>query len=356
MAFRIGCCLLLLSLAWSSPTPGGPASAEPDADWQKAEAAHLKNIKQLTFDFVRAGEGYFSPDGRHIIFQAEEKGENPFYQIYIQELETGKHWRVSPGVGRTTCAYFHPTEKRVLWASSHLDPDAKKHQAEEIEKREEDRKAGRRRPYEWVFDEHMDIFESDWDGGNLKRLTDAKGYDAEGSYSADGKKIVFCSNRDGDLHIYLMDRDGKNVRQVTRAPQCYNGGPFLSPDGSQVIFRADRKEKGQLQIYVIKIDGSDERQLTDIKGVAWAPYWHPDGKHIVYTAAEHRPNERPNYDVWLMNVETGKQWRLTHAPGQDVLPVFSPDGKKLMWSSTRDGKMAGTQLFIADFLMPEQGK
>ena len=103
-------------------------AADPATDWQKEEAAYLKNIRQLTNDFVRAGEGYFSPDGKQIIFQAEEKeGGNPFYQIFVQDLASGSFRRVSPGVGKTTCAYFRPDGKKIIFASSHLDPDAKKH-------------------------------------------------------------------------------------------------------------------------------------------------------------------------------------------------------------------------------------
>ena len=123
--------------------------------------------------------------------------------------------------------------------------------------------------------------------------------------------------------------------------------------GKRVIFRSDRKAKDQLQLFVINADGTGERQLTDTEGVNWAPFWHPDGKHIIYTAAEHKPGVRPNYDLWWMNVETGEKTRITFAPGQDVLPVFSADGKKLMWTSTRDGRMPGSQLFVADFMVPE---
>jgi Tol biopolymer transport system component len=321
-------------------------------DWQQQEAAYLKNIRQVTHDFVRAGEGYFSPDGKQIIFQAEEKGENPFYQIYVMDLETGRFRRVSPGVGRTTCAYFRPDGKKIIFASSHLDPNYKAQYAEELKTREEEKKSGQRRKYIWAFDEHMDIFEANPDGSELKPLTTSKGYDAEGAYSADGKRIVFTSQRDGNLELWIMDADGKNARKLTNAPGCYNGGPFFSPDGKRVIFRADRKTKDELQIHVINSDGTGERQLTEIDGVAWAPYWHPDGKHIIFTAAEHKPGQRPNYDLWLMNVDTGEKTRITFAPGQDVLPVFSPDGKKLMWTSTRDGRMPGAQLFIADFEMP----
>jgi TolB protein len=330
--------------------------AQPEDGWKAQEAAHLRNIRAVTSDFVRAGEGYFSPDGTRIIFQAEEKDTgNPFYQIFVMDLATGKYRRISPGMGRTTCPFFSPDGKKVIYASSHRDPDAKKHQEAEYVQREEDRKAGRRRRYQWDFDPYMDIYEANPDGTGLKRLTEADGYDAEGSFSPDGRKIVFCSKRDGHLQLHIMDADGKNARKLTNAPNCYNGGPFFSPDGKRVIFRSDRKEKDRLQIYVINTDGTGERALTDNdKWVYWAPYWYKDGKHIIYTAADHSdPSVRPNYDVYWMNIDTGKTVRLTYSPGQDVLPVFSPDYKKIMWTSVRNGNPS-SQLYIADFTEPKE--
>src|SRR6185369_12765548 len=189
-------------------------SGDPAADWQKSEAKHLTNVKQLTSTFVRAGEGYFSPDGQAIIFQAEEKGENPFYQQFVMELKTGAFRRVSPGAGKTTCGFFSPDGKKIIFASSHLDPDAKKHYAPEIAQRAEEQATKKRRRYVWDFDPYMEIFEANLDGSGLKRLTDSKGYDAEGSYSPDGKHIVFCSNRSGpeNLELYIMNADGTNVR------------------------------------------------------------------------------------------------------------------------------------------------
>ena len=151
-----------------------------------------------------------------------------------------------------------------------------------------------------------------------------------------------------------MNADGTNVKKLTNTPDCYNGGPFFSPDGKKVIFRSDRKEKDRLQLYVINSDGTGEKALTaNDKWVYWAPYWYKDGKHIIYTAADHTDEKaRPNYDVYWLNIEDGKTVRLTHAPGADVLPVFDPEYKKIMWTSSRDGR-SPTQLYIADFSVPK---
>lgn len=340
---------MLAGLLLFVPQGGEPASQE---------GKYLKNIRQVTHGFVRAGEGYFSPDMKKIIFQAEERGvNNPFYQIYTLDLASKRSRRVSTGEGKTTCSYFHPDGKKIIFASSHLDPEASKYYTEEYKARAEERKTKKRRRYQWDFDPYMDIFEANPDGTKMKRLTKTKGYDAEGSYSPDGKHIVFCSNRSGEnnLELYIMQADGSNVRKLTNAPGCYNGGPFFSPDGKKVIFRSDRKKKDHLQLYVINVDGTGEKALTDnLNWVYWAPYWYRDGKHIVYTAADHSdPSKRPNYDLYWMNLETGKKIRLTTNPGADVLPVFSPDGRQIMWTSTR-AEDRSSQLFIADFTPPQE--
>ncbi|MBJ7431633.1 MAG: PD40 domain-containing protein [Gemmataceae bacterium] len=324
--------------------------------WQTSEQAYLKNITQLTSEFVRAGEGYFSPDAKNIIFQAEEKESgNPFYQIFTMDLANKKSVRVSPGIGKTTCSYFSPDGKKILFASSHLDPKSKEYYGEEYKLRDEEKKAGKRRTYKWDFDPAMEIFEANPDGSGMKRLTDSPGYDAEASYSPDGKSIVFCSNRSGaeNLELYIMDSEGKNVRKLTNAPGCYNGGPFFSPDGKRIIFRTDRKKKDNLQIHVIDVDGKNDRTLAEnLAWVQWCPFWYTDSKHILFAAADHSTMMRPNYDLYWMNVDSGKQQRITFAPGADILPVFTKDGKKMMWTSTRDGR-SPAQLYIADFTPPQ---
>src|SRR3954470_4741497 len=157
----------------------------------EGEARFLSNVRQLVFEGKRSGEGYFSSEGKAMVFQSEREPGNPFYQIYVLDLESGETTRVSPGSGKTTCAFFRPGSDEVLFASTHLDPAAKARQQAELEFRA----SGKQRRYSWDYDDHMDIFSAHRDGTALRRLTDAPGYDAEASYSPDGRQIVFCSLR-----------------------------------------------------------------------------------------------------------------------------------------------------------------
>ena len=351
------CAICLLCQAfWSARAALAEDSVEPN---------YLSGVRQVTAGYVRAGEGYFSPDGRTIIYQAIT-ADYPFYQIYTLPLDTRAEASlaaarlVSTGRGRTTCSYFAPDGTRILYASSHLDPQLSQTEERERQQQAEDARRGVRRRYDWSFDPHYDLFEADLQGRLLRRLTSEPGYDAEGSFSPDGKQIVFCSTRDGDPDLYIMDADGGHVRQLTNAPG-YDGGPFFSPDGRFVIFRSDRGKPEMLQIYCIGVDGQNETALThDDQWVHWAPYWHPTRPYLIWTAADHsQPGARPNYDLWLARyqVEGGKlsidpPRRVTDHPAADVLPVFSPDGAHLMWTSNRTPDHS-SQLFIADFRLPE---
>ena len=355
MKLCVGFCLL--GACFASTDRGLAADEASDRPSASVESRFLSNVRQVTSGFEKAGEGYFSPDAAQIIYQAI-RPEYPFYQIYTQPLAGGEPKLISTGRGRTTCSYFSPDGKRLLFASSHLDPNMDKTEADAIRQAEEDRKAGTRRRYSWDFDPYMDIFEADLDGKILRQLTDAKGYDAEGAYSADGKQIAFCSDRDGDPDIYLMNVDGSDVKQLTNAPG-YDGGPFMSPDQKWIVFRSDREKEHYLQIFVIGIDGKNETAVTASNGVNWGPYWHPTEPYIIWSGADHsNPRARPNYDLWLVRYEVqdgkftvGDPIHITDSMAADVLPVFTPDGKQLMWTSTRTDDHS-SQLFIADFKLP----
>jgi len=329
------------------------------------EAKLLANPRQITGGMEKAGEGYFSPDAKTIIYQAVPPGY-PFYQIYTQAApEAGdtaapRPHQVSTGRGRTTCAYFAPDGKSVIFASSHLDPKLDETEQKARDQIAEDKRTGKRRRYQWDFDPAMEIFRANLDGSGLTRLTDSPGYDAECAYSPDGKQIVFCSDRDGDPDLYIMNADGSNVRQLTDV-KGYDGGPFFSPDGKWIVFRSDRKQENFLQIMAIGVDGKNETALTDNVGVNWAPYWHPTEPYIIWTGADHSdPNQRPNYDLWMTRYEVkpdgvhalGPKIRVTDHAAADVLPVFSPDGRRLMWTSSR-GDGHASQLWIADFQLPQ---
>jgi TolB protein len=340
--------LVLIATLGCSITRAAEPLAPPNLS--ELESKHLANIRQVTQGLPRAGEGYFSPDGKLIVYQAYPIGY-PFYQIYVQSLEAGEPRLVSTGRGRTTCSYFSPDGKTILFASSHTDPAIEE---TEYKAREEAAKGGRRR-YQWDFDPHMDLYTIGIDGRDLKRLTDSPGYDAEGSYSSDGKQIVFTSSRDGDPDIYVMNSDGTGVRQITNAPG-YDGGPFFSPDNKWIIFRSDRQKEHMLQIFAISVDGKTEVQLTDnIEHVNWCPYFHPSQKYFIWAGADYSTG-RGTFHLFTMELSYpggkltgGKVTQITDSDKTDILPVFSPDGKRLMWTSTRPVDNS-SQLFIADWL------
>jgi Tol biopolymer transport system component len=197
----------------------------------------------------------------------------------------------------------------------------------------------------------MNIYDANPDGSDLTPLTSGPAYHAECAYSPDGSQIVYASNEDGSMNLYVMQADGSDIRQITHSTTCYNGGPFFSPDGEWIIFRADRERAHYLQLFLIRQDGSQERQLTLNQAINWAPYWHPHGKVIAYTTSLHGHR---NYEIYLMNIETGIEHRLTYHPAFDGLPAFSLDGQKILWTSKRGDSTS--QVYIADFKMPDELK
>ncbi|HUS36399.1 MAG TPA: peptidase M28, partial [Verrucomicrobiae bacterium] len=326
----------------------------------EGEGKLLSNARQLVFEGKRSGEGYFSSDGKAMVFQSEREPGNPFYQIYVLDLESGDSTRVSPGYGKTTCSFLRPNSDEVLFASTHLDPQAREKQKTELEFRA----SGKQRRYSWDYDEAMDIFVAKRDGSGLRRLTEAKGYDAEGAFSPDGKLIVFCSLRDAyerELsieeksllekdpaffgEIWLMNADGSGQRRLTKTPG-YDGGPFFSPDGQRIIWRRFEEHGAVADIYTMKLDGSDVRRLTQFRSMSWAPYFHPTGDYVIFASNNMGFS---NFELYMVDAEGKREpVRVTFTDGFDGLPVFSPDGRKLAWTSNRTGEKI-SQIFIADW-------
>lgn len=299
------------------------------------EDNYLSNIRQLTFPemgFIKAGEAYFSPDEQSIIFQAVPDGRS-HYQMYVMNLEEGIPKMVSTGKGACTCGYFNPNGEKIIFASSHESPIPLEDPTKPNEK------------YKWDLTPYMNIYEAYLDGSSLKQLTFGAAYHAECAYSPDGSEIVYASNEDGSMNIYVMASDGSNVRQITHTSHCYNGGSFFSPDGQRIIFRADRDKPHYLQLYMIDADGTNEKQLTSNDSVNWSPYWHPDGKHVAFTKSL---NNHRSYEIFQLDTETFNEEQITYNESFNGLPVFNHDGSKIMWTSKRslDGSC---QIFIADF-------
>jgi Tol biopolymer transport system component len=340
------------------------AAALPAQDPAGDEARFLGKIRQLTFEGKRAGEGYFNADGTKIVFQSEREPENPFYQIYLLDLETGDTERISPGHGKTTCSWIHPDGKRILYASTEDDPDARAEQAQELA----DRAEGKQKRYAWDYDEWFDLFVHDRTTKTAVNLTKTKGYDAEGCWSPDGTKIVFASNRlwhdpeasqgfapedkawfalnpSFGMDLFLMNADGSNLRRLTDTPG-YDGGPFFSADGQRICWRRFDRKGEIAEIHTMKVDGTDERQLTRLGAMSWAPYFHPSGDYLIFNT---NTQGFANFELYLIDAAGAKEpVRVTFTDGWDGLASFSPDGRRLTWSSKR-GSDGLTQIFLAEW-------
>jgi Tol biopolymer transport system component len=335
-----------------------PVFSQQPSTYQERD--FLTRVRRLTVEGRRAGEGYWSPDGKRLVFQSEREPGNPFYQIYSLDLGSGDTARLSPGVGKTTCAFFRPGTDEIEFASTHADPKSKQYQDEELAFRA----SGKERRYAWDYDPEMDIYAYNEKTKAMKRLTTARGYDAEGSYSPDGQRLVFTSMRDAYnrtlseaekkqletdpsyfAEIYIMRADGSGQTRLTTSVG-YDGGPFFTQDGKKVVWRRF-DEKGLIaDVWMMNLDGSDQRQITDFGSMSWAPYMHPSGQYILFASNK---LGFENFEVFMVDAAGTKEpVRVTYSDGFDGLPVPSPDGKMLAWTSSRSGGAAG-QLFLAQW-------
>lgn len=359
-AYRAATTLVVAAFAsgcHSAPTPSAAAVAERDGASVTVSVpsepgeSHLSNIRRLTNGGENA-EAYFSHDGQWLTFQSTRDGRTCDQQ-YVMRIDGSGARRISNGEGKTTCGYFFDGDRRLFFASTHANGAACPPRPDPSQ------------GYVWGLDK-FDIYTIDRDGTGLRRLTNNNVYTAEGTLSPDGKTIVFTSLKDGDLDIYTMNVDGSNVRRLTTAAG-YDGGPFFSPDGKRIVYRAyhptdsvelrtyrdllrqEMVRPNKMEIWVMNTDGSDQRQVTNLGGANFAPFFTPDGHRIIFSSNYKNPHSR-NFDLYLVNPDGTGLEQVTTNPDFDGFPQFSPDGRRLVWASNRfDAKPGETNIFIADW-------
>ena len=326
------------------------------------EMKYLKNIKQLTFGGNNA-EAYWSFDDSMLVFQSDysewgaECDQVYFTNWKTDDLKNNQPKRLSTGLGRTTCSYFLPGNKSIVYASTHLGGD----NCPPVPEARTDGK------YVWPIYDSFDIFTADMDGNIISQLTNEPGYDAEATVSPKGDRIVFTSLRSGDLELYTMNIDGTDVKQIT-SDLGYDGGAFFSPDGSKIIWRASRPTSDEevkeykdllteglvmptsMELYVANADGSEVRKITDLGKANWAPFFHPSGEKIIF-ASNHQTERGYPFNLFMINLDGTGLTRITHDGTFDAFPVFSNDGKYLVFSSNRNnGGTRDTNLFVAEWI------
>ena len=314
---------------------------------------HLKNIRQLTFGGTNA-EAYLSFDDSKLIFQSTR----PPYdcdQIFTMNLDGSNVRLVSTGKGSTTCSYFYPGGKRILFASTHAASDACIPRP--------DKSHG----YVWGVWNAYDIYSANADGSDLKPLSASSGYDAEATISPMGDKIVFTSSRDGDLELYSMKLDGSNVKRITHE-LGYDGGAFYSWDGKRIVYRAyhqrDSAEVAEykmllaqqlvkptrMDIFVCAEDGSNRFQLTNNGAANFAPFFHPDDKRIIYSSNIKDPKGR-GFNLYMMDDDGNNNEQITYGGTFNAFPMFTRDGKHLVFVSDRNAKgRYEFNIFVADWI------
>jgi Tol biopolymer transport system component len=301
-----------------------PASTEP----------HLRDVKQLTFGGENA-EAYWSFDGKQLIMQAHQgEGCDQIYRLMPGSAPV----RVSSGKGSTTCSYFLPGDREVVYASTHLGGDACP------------AKPDHSQGYVWALHDTYDIFRANADGSNIRQLTNSPGYDAEATVCKVDGSLVFTSVRDGDIELYRMNADGSGVRRLTHTPG-YDGGAFFNDDCTKLVWRASRPKGAaldefrgllakhlvrptKLELYVGDADGSNATQVTYLNVASFAPFFYPGSRRIIFSS-NYGDAQGREFDLWAINTNGTGLERITTAPGFDGFPMFSPDGKTLAFASNR---------------------
>ena len=331
------------------------AADSPAVDRAPHESeTRFSGLRQLTFGGQNA-EAYFSSDGEQLIFQ-RTFGEQACDQQFTMNIDGSDMRMVSNGLGRTTCGYFYQNDDRILYSSTFRHDEACPAPPDFS------------RGYVWPL-ANFEIYTSSADGNDLVQLTNNDAYDAEGTLSPDGSRIVFTSTRDGDIDIYSMNVDGSDVQRLTDRVG-YDGGPFYSPDGTKIIYRAMYPETeeamadyqsllaqnmvrpSRMEIWIMDAEGTNHQQVTDLGGANFAPYFHPDGQRVIFSSNHHNEDPRSrNFDLFLINIDGTGLEQVTFDDDFDGFPMFSPDGTKLVFAGNRHGEVEGeTNIFIADWI------
>ena len=341
---RVLCSVVLAAAAMA---PAGETLLDP-----LPGERHFGKLRQLTFAGENA-EAYFSFRGDRLIFQST----HPPYgcdQIFTMDLRGEGVRRVSTGKGRTTCGYFLPGDRRILYASTHESGE------------DCPPKADMSQGYVWALYKGYDIYTARADGGDARPLTRTPGYDAEATVAPDGKRIVFTSVRDGDLELYSMKLDGSDVRRLTHE-KGYDGGAFYSPDSRQIVYRANHPtepkaveryerllaqgliEPRALEIMLMAADGSNKRQVTRNGKANFAPYFHPNGRQILFASNMKDPRGR-NFDLYLIGADGTGLEQVSFNETFDGFPMFDREGKRLVFASNRHAAREGeTNVFITEW-------
>ncbi|MBK8979235.1 MAG: PD40 domain-containing protein [Planctomycetes bacterium] len=315
----------------------------------------LRNVRQLTFGGENA-EAYWSFDGTKLVYQHRNPPEVPADQIYVLDLRTGEQRLISTGKGRTTCSYFLRGDQQIVFASTHLAADEPPPAVSVINGR-----------YVWPIFDTYEIFRINIDGTGLTRLTNSPGYDAEATVCPVTGRIVFTSMRDDDLELYSMEPDGSDVKRLTDR-YGYDGGAFYSPDGTKIVQRSsflasDEERKAyhdllaqgyvmptRMEITVLPRDGGEVRKVTDNGKANFAPFWHPDNRHLVFASNMDSADGR-DFDIYMIREDGEELEHVTRNPTFDGFPMFSPDGRHLVFASNRFGASRGeTNIFVAEWV------
>lgn len=323
--------------------------------YQYANEKHLSNIRMLTTDGENA-EAYFSFDQRKLIFQSRH-GEYLCDQIFTMNLDGSEKKLVSTGQGRTTCSFFYPDGQKIIYASTHA--------ADSACPPPPDFSQG----YVWKVYSSFDLFTANIDGSNPVPLVPYPGYDAEATVSPKGDRVVFTSQRSGDLEIFSMNLDGTDLKQLTNT-LGYDGGPFYSWDGKKIVYRSyhpktDQQiqrykdlleveliEPAKFQIWIMNADGTDKQQVTDNNYANFAPFYHPDNRRIIFCSnLNSKDSRRPDFNLWMINEDGTGLEQITYFDNFDGFPMFSANGKQLVFASNRFNRQPrDTNVFIAAWI------